>query len=302
MSNLRLGTRGSLLATTQSGWVASALGLNIELVKILTEGDNLAMDLTKPNLPGAFVNSLRAALLNGEVDFIVHSFKDLPSAEHPELLIAAIPVREDPRDVLITKNGGRFESLEIDSVIGTSSPRRTAAIRHLNPELDIRPIRGNVDSRIQKVRSGEFDATVLAAAGINRIGRSDEIDQYLDLKLFLPAPAQGVLAVECRADNSELIDALSTIDDFETRLSSTAERSVLRGLKAGCELAISAFAQVRKGELILTARLADPDTADQVEVEESVELPAEHMLIAAEELGHEVAAMLAASELGARLL
>ena len=252
---LRLGTRGSLLAKTQSQWVADQLvGLHIDLQIIETAGDDLNISLTKPAVPGAFVNALRQELLAGKVDFIVHSFKDLPSMPYPEILIAAVPAREDHRDVLISKNNVQFNDLPNGALIGTSSPRRVASIQQLNPTLRTKPIRGNVDSRIKKVRDGQYDAAILAAAGIKRIGRQADIAQYFDVSEIIPAPAQGALAVECRQTDYELIKILSQLDHAESRLTSTAERAVLQKLNAGCDLPIGAFASLDGNQLTLTAQ------------------------------------------------
>jgi hydroxymethylbilane synthase len=257
---IALGTRGSLLAKTQSQWVADQLikeqdDLNIELKVIKTAGDNLSISLTSPAVPGAFVNALRDALLAKEVDFIVHSLKDLPSSEHPEISLAAIPEREDHRDVLISAENVTIDKLLPGSVIGTSSPRRTSALRALNSELQARPVRGNVDSRIKKVRDGEYAGIILAAAGLKRIGREGEIAQYFGVDELLPAPAQGALAVECRKNDPEMQELLKKIDHAPTRLTSLAERAVLQGLNAGCDLAVGAFAQLDGLILKLTAEL-----------------------------------------------
>lgn len=262
---IRLGTRGSVLARTQSAWVADRIetDLPIKLIIIKTEGDDLTISLTKPSAPGAFVNALRDSLLSEEVDFIVHSFKDLPSTPHTDIEIAAIPIREDHRDVLITNGHQQLVDLRTGSVVGTSSPRRVSAIKHLSPNLITKPIRGNIDSRIRKVREGEYDATVLAAAGLSRIDHLGEISQYFDIAMILPAPAQGALAVECRKDDLRMIDLLRSIDDQNARITTTAERALLRGLNAGCDLAISAYAMLDLGGIALACELADPETGER---------------------------------------
>lgn len=287
---LVLGTRRSLLSTVQSQWVADSLiGAHIELKIIKTKGDDLSISLMNPGEPGLFVTALRLALLAGEVDFIVHSLKDLPSASHPELTLAAIPVREDCRDILISRNNTPLDDIEVGGIIGTSSPRRMAAIKARNPQLVAVPIRGNIDSRIQRVMDGQYAGAVLAAAGLNRIGRSAEITQYFEVNDILPAPAQGALGVECRSDDLAMIALLAGIDDPLTRLTSTAERAVLRGLNAGCDLAVGSFAKFENGQLILQAELGDLDTGKSQKITESVALASVNDLEVAEKLGLDVA-------------
>ena len=287
---LLLGTRRSLLSRLQSQWVADALiGANVELKIIKTTGDDLSISLMKPDEPGLFVTALRLALLAGEVDFIVHSLKDLPSAPHPELTLAAIPVREDCRDILISKNNIPLDAIEVGGIIGTSSPRRMVAIKARNPQLIASPIRGNIDLRIKKVRDGQFAGALLAAAGLNRIGRSAEIAQYFDVEDILPAPAQGALGVECRSDDLAMINMLSGIDHPLTRLTSTAERAVLRGLNAGCDLAVGSYAQYENGRLVLQAELGNLESGKSQKITESVALSSVNDLAAAENLGLDVA-------------
>lgn len=286
---LVLGTRGSLLATVQSQWVADSLVGDIELKIIKTTGDDLSISLMKPDEPGAFVNALRLALIAGEVDFIVHSLKDLPSAPHPELTLAAIPVREDHRDILISKNNISLDAIAAGGIIGTSSPRRMAAIKARNPLLIASPIRGNIDLRIKKVRDGQYAGALLAAAGLNRIGRSAEIAQYFEVEDILPAPAQGALGVECRSDDLVMIKMLSEIDHPLSRLTSTAERAVLRGLNAGCDLAVGAFAQFENGQLVLKAELGNVENGTSQKISESVVLTSVNDFEVAENLGLDVA-------------
>jgi hydroxymethylbilane synthase len=297
-NDLRLGTRGSLLARTQSLWVAERIATDqaIVLKIIKSEGDDLSISLTKPPVPGAFVNALRSALLAGEVDFIVHSFKDLPSAPHPEIEIAAVPEREDHRDVLITNNKVEFTDLRAGMVVGSSSPRRVSAIKYLNRELIVKSIRGNIDSRIRKVREGEFDATVLAAAGLSRISLQHEKSQYFDLEMMLPAPAQGALAVECRKNDSKMLELLHSVDDSHTRITTTAERALLRGLNAGCDLAVSAYATLDHNVITLNCEIADPQTGQRERI--TLTGPSSE----AEVLGLQAALTLAHSALGQKVL
>ena len=256
---IRLGTRGSLLARTQSGTVAAALsriiGEDVELVTIRTEGDDLSVPLDAPSRPGAFVSALRDALHAGAVDLVVHSFKDLPSEPLPGLVVAAVPVREDPRDALVSRGPG-LADLPPGATIGTSSPRRRAALARLRPDLRVVPLRGNVDTRLQRVATGDLDAAILAAAGLTRLGRTDRVTEYLDPDAWLPAPAQGALAVECR-DGEALAEAVAVLDDPDTRLLVTAERAVLRGVEATCTTAVGAQATWVDGRLTLAADLTD---------------------------------------------
>jgi hydroxymethylbilane synthase len=297
-NEIRLGTRGSLLARTQSSWVADRIETDrtIALSIIKTEGDDLSISLTKPSDPGVFVTALRNALLSGEVDFIVHSYKDLPSTPHPEIEIAAVPLREDHRDVLITNNNAQFHDLMPGMVVGSSSPRRVSAIKHLNPKLIAMPIRGNIDSRIRKIREGEYDAAILAAAGLSRIGLKHEISQYFDLEMILPAPAQGALAVECRKNDTKIFELLQSIDDSHTRITTTAERALLRGLNAGCDLAIGAYATLVHELITLTCEIADPQTGQQERI--VVTGPYNQ----AEELGLQAAHTFANSDFGRKVL
>jgi hydroxymethylbilane synthase len=249
---LRLGTRRSKLAMSQSGHVADAVraitGRPVELVEITTFGDVSREHLAQIGGTGVFVTALREALLRGEVDFAVHSLKDLPTSQPDDLVIAAMPLREDPRDALVARDGLTFEQLPDGSRIGTGSPRRTAQLNHLALSLGKRietvPIRGNVDTRIGYVRDGELDAVVLAAAGLNRIGRGDEATDLLSVDSVLPAPGQGALAVECLASDTDLIAALGALDDPDTRAAVTAERSLLAALEAGCSAPVGAFADL----------------------------------------------------------
>ncbi|MEV5432807.1 hydroxymethylbilane synthase [Streptomyces sp. NPDC052701] len=254
---LRLGTRRSKLAMAQSGQVADAVsrvtGRPVELVEITTYGDVSREHLAQIGGTGVFVTALRDALLGGEVDFAVHSLKDLPTAQPEGLVVAAVPEREDPRDVIVARDALKLTDLAASSPqgvarIGTGSPRRMAQLnayaRSHGLDIETVPIRGNVDTRIGYVRSGELDAVVLAAAGMNRIGRSDEVTDVLSVDTVLPAPGQGALAIECAAGNAELIAALAELDDPFTRAAVTAERSLLAALEAGCSAPVGALADL----------------------------------------------------------
>ncbi|PUA83107.1 hydroxymethylbilane synthase [Nocardioides currus] len=249
---MRLGTRRSALATTQSGHVAdlirSRLGREVELVEITTEGDVSAAPLATLGGTGVFVSALREALLRGEVDVAVHSLKDLPTAPAEGVALVAVPPREDPRDVVIARDGLTLGELPVGSRVGTGSPRRAAQLEALGLGLDISGIRGNVDTRIRKVTSGEYDAVVLARAGLLRLGRADEATEVLDPLQMLPAPGQGALAIECRSTDTELVADLARLDDHTTRAAVTAEREVLSTLEAGCSAPLGALAEVVEGE------------------------------------------------------
>ena len=226
---LRVGTRASRLARTQSGQVADALAAalrrEVVLVDVSTQGDTSSAPLASFGGVGVFVSALREALLRGEVDVAVHSLKDLPTAPHDEIALAAVPQREDPRDVVVARDGLTLGELPVGSRIGTGSPRRAAQLHALGLGFVVEAIRGNVDTRIGKVTGGELDAVVLARAGIARLGRLDEVTEVLDPLQMLPAPGQGALAVECRASDAELAEALrAALDDPPTRAAVTALR------------------------------------------------------------------------------
>lgn len=226
---LRIGTRGSLLATTQAGTVRDALiaaGHPAELVVITTKGDVTAGPVERIGV-GVFTAELREALLAGDVDLAVHSYKDLPTAQDPRLVIAAVPPREDPRDALVARDGLVLGELPPGSRVGTSAPRRRAQLAAMGLGLDIRPLRGNIDTRLGKVASGELDAIVIARAGLSRIGRLDRITESLEPVQMLPAPSQGALAVECRAEDTALIEILAGLDDRASRAAVVAERALL---------------------------------------------------------------------------
>ncbi|HET6653656.1 MAG TPA: hydroxymethylbilane synthase [Nocardioides sp.] len=250
---IRVGTRASQLARTQSGHVAdalrAALGRDVVLVEVSTEGDVSSAPLASFGGVGVFVSALRDALLRGDVDVAVHSLKDLPTAPHDGIALAAIPQREDPRDVVVARDGLTLGELPQGARVGTGSPRRAAQLQALGLGFVVAGIRGNVDTRIRKVSEGEFDAVVLARAGIARLGRLDEVTEVLDPIQMLPAPGQGALAVECRADDTELVAEVSgALDDRHTRAAVTAERTVLADLEAGCSAPVGALAEVADGD------------------------------------------------------
>lgn len=250
---LRVGTRASLLARTQSETVAAALrealDREVVIVEVTTEGDVSAAPLSSMGGAGVFVSALREALLRGDVDVAVHSLKDLPTDPADGITLAAVPLREDPRDVVVARDGLTLGELPPGSRVGTGSPRRASQLRALGMGLEVVDIRGNVDTRIRYVTSGELDAVVLARAGLARIGRVDEATEVLDPLQMLPAPGQGALAVECRSDDGYLADQVrAALDDDRTRAAVTAERTVLNALEAGCSAPLGALAEVAEGD------------------------------------------------------
>jgi hydroxymethylbilane synthase len=243
---IRIGTRGSLLATTQAAGIRDALlanGHEAELVIISTEGDRSSEPIADIGV-GVFTAALREAIHAGQVDMAVHSYKDLPTAEDPRFVIAAIPPREDARDALVARDGLVLGELPAGAIVGTSSPRRAAQLRALGLGLEIRPLRGNLDTRLNRVSRGDLDAIVVARAGLTRLGRLDDVTETLEPVQMLPAPGQGALALECRAGDSRLAALLAELDDADTRAAVTAERALLAELEAGCSAPVGAIAEV----------------------------------------------------------
>jgi len=303
---IRIGTRASLLAMTQAGTVRDALianGQPAELVPITTEGDRNQGPILEIGGMGLFTAALREAILDGRVDAAVHSHKDLPTAPEPGLTVAAVPPREDPRDALVARDGLVLGELPPGSVIGTSSLRRAAQLSALGLGLEIRPLRGNLDTRLNRVGNGDLDGIVVARAGLARLGRLDVVTETLEPVQMLPAPAQGALAVECRADDDELVAVLAQLDHAETRAAVTAERVLLAELEAGCSAPVGAIAEVVESideegrvfdELSLRACVAALDGSDVIRAS-GIGTPER-----ATELGRSVAAEL--FDLGAREL
>lgn len=266
MSALRLGTRRSALATTQSQVVAEALrrtsGRDVELVEVVTRGDVDGAPLSVIGGTGVFASALREALLAGEVDLAVHSLKDLPTAPAPGLALAAVPPREDPRDALVTRAGTGLGHLPHGARVGTGSPRRAAQLRAARPDLEVVDVRGNVDTRLRLVADGALDAVVLAVAGLVRLGRDGEGHEVLEPDVMLPAPGQGALAVECRTDDDATSAACAALDHGPTRAAVTAERALLGALEAGCTAPVGALATTGgDGALSLEAVVTAPDGA-----------------------------------------
>ncbi|MFK4082612.1 hydroxymethylbilane synthase [Kribbella sp. NPDC020789] len=248
---IRLGTRRSALATAQAGLVADQLrelGHEVELVPIVTTGDVNLAPMQQIGGTGVFVSALRDALMAGEIDVAVHSLKDLPTAPVEGLTLGAIPLREDPRDVLIARDGLTLGELQQGALVGTGSARRVAQLEALGLGLELTGIRGNVDTRIALVTDGKLDAVVLARAGLSRLGRLAEVTETLDPIQVLPAPGQGALGIECRADDTEVLAALAPLEDPATRAAVTAERQMMATLEAGCSAPVGALAEVVEGE------------------------------------------------------
>lgn len=249
---LRVATRRSPLALAQAGLVASELaaatGRESRLVPVTTAGDRESGPLDQLGGSGVFVGAVRQALIDGTADVAVHSLKDLPTANYPGVLLAAIPERADARDALCARAGATLDQLPPGSAIGTGAPRRAAQLTAARPDLRVVPVRGNVDTRLRQVTESELDGVVLASAGLSRLGRQDAISQLFGMDVMLPAAGQGALAVEARADvgdaDPELAAALSTLDDSLSRAAVTAERTLLAALEAGCTAPVGAFAEV----------------------------------------------------------
>ncbi len=271
---LRCGTRASALARWQTGRVAHALrdrtGAACETMLLSTEGDR-RLDIPLPEIggKGVFTQELEAALREGSIDFAVHSLKDLPIEPADGLTLAAVLLRDDARDVLIAPAGASLASLPRGARVGTSSTRRVAQLRAARPDLTILPLRGNVDSRVRKQRDGEYEAIVIAAAGVRRLGLAGAIAEYLPCELMLPAPGQGALAVQCRADDHRTRELLAVLDEAPVRAATGAERAFLEALGGGCAAPVAALAEpaVREGEYRLRCLVASPDGARVLRVE-----------------------------------
>lgn len=275
---LTFATRPSALARWQTDWVIRALqqahpGLECATKIITTQGDRV-LDKALPEIggKGLFTQELESELLSGQVDCAVHSLKDLPVESPNGLVIAAIPERAEVRDVLISAHGYTLETLPQGAVVGTSSRRRAAQLLHLRPDLRIENLRGNVDTRLRKALEGRYDAIIMAAAGLSRLGLEKAVMQYLPLEAMLPAPGQGALAVQCRAADQETRSYLAAIDHMPTRRAVTAERAFLQGLGGGCALPIAAFAEITPiGHLRLIGRVLSPDGQEMIEVQGEAE-------------------------------
>ena len=291
---VRLATRGSTLALAQTRLAAEALrahdaALEVVIVEVTTAGDrDRTTSLRTLGGQGVFVGAVREAVLSGAADIAVHSMKDMPTAPVEGLTVAAVLERGDPRDALVSRDGTTLDALAAGARIGTSSTRRVALVLDRRPDLEVVDIRGNVDTRIAKVDDGSYDAALLAVAGLERLGRADRIAEAFAPSEFPPAPAQGVIALECRADDSPTVALLSAIDRPETHAVANAERAVLAALGTGCDLGVGAFATLDDGELTIVAALGGGSREEPVRRGETRGAPND-----AEALGRALAAELA---------
>jgi hydroxymethylbilane synthase len=265
---LRIATRGSALALWQANHIREHLmqlhGVESELIRIRTSGDrfqgaSVAQVSEQTGTKGIFIKELEEALLAGTADLAVHSMKDVPTENPAGLIFPAITKREDVRDCLISRDGAKLKDLAAGARIGTSSLRRQAQLRHHRPDLELVELRGNVDTRLRKVAAGEFDAIVLATAGVKRLGASDKITEILSTEIMLPAVGQGALGIETRADDRETLRLVAGLDDAESHAAVTAERALLRELEGGCQLPLGAWARRENGELRLEACVFSAD-------------------------------------------
>lgn len=269
MRPLRIGSRGSILARWQAESVRKQLfkitGVEAEIVIIKTSGDKMQQAaLTQIGGKGIFIKELEEALLDESVDLAVHSVKDIPTDTPSRLHFPAVCRRDDVRDCLVSHSGAGLAKLKPGARVGTSSLRRQAQLRHARPDLDVRELRGNVDTRLRKAESGEYDAIVLSKAGLDRLGWSQRITETLSTEISLPAVGQGAIAIESRLKDQEAAEALEKLDDPETRSAIIAERSLLAKLQGGCQVPIGAWARVERGELVMDAVVCSVDGTQYV--------------------------------------
>ena len=260
---LIIGSRGSALALWQANWVRDRLvaaGHEIEVRVIRTSGDRLHQaPLESSGVKGLFIKEIEEALLEGRVDLAVHSLKDLPAGQTPGLALGAVPAREDARDALVSRDGASFAGLPEGARLGTSSVRRQSQLRHLRPGLEMVPMRGNVDTRLRKLAEGRCDALVLAAAGLIRLGFAAKVREYFAVEQLCPAPGQGALAIETRADDQAVCSAVAAFDDAATHRSVRAERALLLRLGGGCAVPIAAYATIAADSLSMVGVVSSPD-------------------------------------------
>jgi hydroxymethylbilane synthase len=262
---IKIGTRGSKLALWQANWVKSVLQekfpqYTVELIIIKTQGDKiLDVPLAKVGGKGLFVKEIEHALLTRDVDIAVHSMKDMPAEIPAGLCIGAVPERENPFDVFISQSGLGYKELDPGSIIGTSSLRRGAQLRHVRPDIDVRPLRGNLDTRFKKLENENLDAIVLAAAGVKRLNLEHKITEYLDPDIILPAIGQGALCIEIRKDDPQIGPLVESMDHTVTRTVVKSERAFLNRLEGGCQVPIAGHAKINKKKLILTGLVAEID-------------------------------------------
>ncbi|MCB9938052.1 MAG: hydroxymethylbilane synthase [Planctomycetaceae bacterium] len=261
-TTIRLGTRASALARWQAEWVASRLseiGARVELVFIKTGGDGTTTPITQSSSQGLFTKEIQRALLDGRVDLAVHSLKDLPTERVDGLGLAAVPLRESPRDAFISQQAATFNELPPESRVGTGSRRRQSQLLHTRPDLRVLDIRGNVETRLQKLDDGEYDAIILAEAGLKRLGLADRITQLISPMMMLPAVGQGALGLETRLDDQRTIATIKPLDDADTHACVLAERTLLSALRGGCLAPVGAWGRVEHGKLQLDAVVLSAD-------------------------------------------
>jgi hydroxymethylbilane synthase len=262
---IRIGTRASALALWQAEWVKSELekkfpGLKVSLTKIKTTGDKiLDVPLAKVGGKGLFVKEIEEAMLANEIDIAVHSMKDVPTFFPDGLHLSCITKREDPRDALLSRNKVKFQDLPKGANVGTSSLRRQAQLMNVRPDFVIHQLRGNVDTRLRKLKEGQYDAIILAAAGVKRLGLAENVTEYIDPQISLPAIGQGALGIECRVDDRELNDMISFFNHNDSRVCVTGERALLRRLEGGCQVPIACYGQMKNGNLHLTGLVGSVD-------------------------------------------
>ncbi len=262
---IRIGTRASALALWQAEWVKSELekkypGMTVTLTKIKTTGDKiLDVPLAKVGGKGLFVKEIEEAMLEGEIDIAVHSMKDVPTFFPDGLHLGAITKREDARDALLTRNNLKFRDLPKGANVGTSSLRRQAQLMSIRPDFVIHQLRGNVDTRIRKLKEGQYDAIILAAAGVKRLGLAENVSEYIDAEISLPAIGQGALGIECRVDDRELNDLIAFFNHADSRTCVTGERALLRRLEGGCQVPIACYGEMKGGKLKLTGLVGSVD-------------------------------------------
>ena len=277
---IKIGTRGSKLALWQANWVKSVLEEKfpphtVELIIIKTRGDKiLDVPLAKVGGKGLFVKEIEHALLSGQIDIAVHSMKDMPAQIPEGLCIGAVPERENPSDVFISRNGKRLDEMASGSIIGTSSLRRGAQLRHVRPDIVIEPLRGNLDTRLKKLEAGNYDAIVLAAAGVKRLNLEHKITEYLNTETLLPAIGQGALCIETRADDPLVGPLVAPLDHAPTRTVVKGERAFLTRLEGGCQVPIAGHGKIHQDQFILTGLVAEVDGSQLFKAEMSGSLDA----------------------------
>lgn len=268
MRKIVVGSRKSKLALTQTNWFINEMKkarapFEFEIKEIVTKGDKiLDVQLSKVGGKGLFVKEIEKALLEKEIDFAVHSMKDMPAVLPEGLVIGCIPPREDARDAFISKNNVKFKDLPKGAIVGTSSLRRSAQLLQVRPDLEIKWIRGNVDTRLKKLETEDFDAIILAAAGLNRLGLNEVVTEYLEPTICIPAVAQGILGIECREDDTELLEEFTKLTDESAKKSAIAERAFLAAMDGGCQVPIAGYSQVEGDQITLTGLVASPDAKE----------------------------------------